>query len=374
MHELYPGPTSLGPEAVFERLLELGSGSEKQELEKPIPHILINSYQGVREALGCPERFCSNYGIGLYPKPPVKGCSLNLSPPPIAKALRGKVSRWFQHQLKPKKSAIIELARRLVQSTDDDFVSEVSDPLAWNSLALVLEIDPDQSEQLHQASTSLAEAQSAKEIHQADERLLDLLREKPITPTFGLNHSDRLYLGRLLMVTGWLSNSAALARGMHVLLLSNSYLQLLEQPTLADELFRLTSPVARIGRSDQSLEQPSRVMLNLAAANRDRAQFPVPDAIGCDHQQIHHLAFGHGIHRCLGESLARTTMAALLGALKHRAQPACLHEPIWRSSSFILGYQQLKLAWTSFEQASSQKRSKSFSKPRQPWDFSGRRF
>lgn len=346
MHELYPGPTSLDPEAIFERLLELGNQSETLELEKPIPHILINSYQAVREALGCPDRFSSEYGIGLYPKPPIEGCSLNLSPPPIAKPLRRKVSRWLLHQLDQQKSAIVELARQLVHSAEDDFVAEVSDPLAWNSLALVLELDSVQSEQLRQASLNLAEAQSSAAIGQADERILTLLEKRPITPSFGLNPNDRLYLGRLLLVTGWLSNSAALARGMHLILKSTrdlkSYQQLLQQPNLANELFRLTSPVARIGRSDLSTDQSRRVMLNLAAANRDGRYF---HEVNSSQQQVQHLAFGHGIHRCLGQSLAQFSMTSLLEALKLRGRPTCEDEPVWRSSTFILGYQQLRLNW-----------------------------
>ncbi len=346
MHELYPGPTSLGPEALFDRLLELGNDGQTLELEQPIPHSLINSHQGVREALGCPDRFSSELGIGLYPKPPVQGCSLNLSPPPIATALRRKVGRWLQHQLDQQKSAIVELARQLVHSTEDDFVAEVSDPLAWTSLALVLEIDPEQSKEFHQASLSLAEAQSANEINQADECLLGLLRKTPITPQFGLNQNDRLYLGRLLMVTGWLSNSAALARGMHLLLQQSqdalSYSQLLDLPNLTDELLRLTSPVARIGRSDLGA---GRVMLNLAAANRDQSQFQEPKAISSQNQPIKHLAFGHGIHRCLGESLARVCMGAMLNGLKNRGYPSSYGQPAWRSSTFILGYRQFPIHW-----------------------------
>jgi cytochrome P450 len=349
--ELYPGQTDLDGEALFGRLLELGSSGQTLQLEKPIPHSLINSYEGARQALECPERFCSEYGIGLYPKPPIQGCSLNLSPPHIAKPLRRKVGRWLQRRLDLKKSAIDELAMRLVDCTMDDFVAEVSDPLAWKSLALVLEIDPEQSKQLHQASLSLAEAQSSKAIGQADQELLDLLRNKPITPAFGMDENDRLYLGRLLMVTGWLSNSAALARGMHLLSTAsnseNDYHQLLNQSNLADELFRLTSPVARIGRSELSPEKNRRVMVNLAAANRDARQFPNASSISPNKQPVKHLAFGHGIHRCLGEALAQTSLRAMLTALKFRMKPTCEIKPIWRRSSFILGYQQLKLVWTS---------------------------
>jgi cytochrome P450 len=48
-----------------------------------------------------------------------------------------------------------------------------------------------------------------------------------------------------------------------------------------------------------------KLMLLLASANRDPEQFPDPDACVLERRPNRHLAFGRGIHRCIGADLAR---------------------------------------------------------------------
>ena len=59
-----------------------------------------------------------------------------------------------------------------------------------------------------------------------------------------------------------------------------------------------------------------RVLLNWAAANRDPAKFANPDELDFARENISgHVAFGAGIHRCLGNHLARREMTASLKAI-----------------------------------------------------------
>jgi cytochrome P450 len=59
-----------------------------------------------------------------------------------------------------------------------------------------------------------------------------------------------------------------------------------------------------------------RIVLNWAAANRDPAQFSNPDAIDFDRDNsASHVAFGAGIHRCLGNHLARREIKASIRAI-----------------------------------------------------------
>ncbi|MCC3774674.1 cytochrome P450 [Streptomyces sp. UNOB3_S3] len=98
-----------------------------------------------------------------------------------------------------------------------------------------------------------------------------------------------------------------------------------------EEILRLHSPsgAAQWRRADQDVEVAgtvlpagSTVMLALASANRDPAQFPAPDRLDPGRENLHtHLGFGHGMHRCPGAALARsqaliatrTLLAALPG-------------------------------------------------------------
>src|SRR5690606_18739424 len=60
------------------------------------------------------------------------------------------------------------------------------------------------------------------------------------------------------------------------------------------------------------------VVVSLAAANRDEANFARPDTLDIMRQENRHLAFGKGIHHCLGVSLARQEAEIAIGTLLRR--------------------------------------------------------
>jgi cytochrome P450 len=62
----------------------------------------------------------------------------------------------------------------------------------------------------------------------------------------------------------------------------------------------------------------AQVIISLAAANRDGGQYAEPDALDIDRANVRHLAFGHGIHFCLGAALARMEGQLALGSLLRR--------------------------------------------------------
>jgi cytochrome P450 len=67
--------------------------------------------------------------------------------------------------------------------------------------------------------------------------------------------------------------------------------------------FRMTAEPVTIGGVD--IPAHEQVLIVAAAANRDPGRFPDPDRLDIDRPRNHHLAFGHGIHFCLGAPLAR---------------------------------------------------------------------
>jgi cytochrome P450 len=98
-------------------------------------------------------------------------------------------------------------------------------------------------------------------------------------------------------------------------------------PTAVEELLRYDSPVQmtmRFAMEDtelarQSIPKGSLVVTLLGAANRDSAQFPDPDRLDIKRDNAHsHLAFGAGVHYCLGAALARLEGEIAIGALLRR--------------------------------------------------------
>jgi cytochrome P450 len=90
-------------------------------------------------------------------------------------------------------------------------------------------------------------------------------------------------------------------------------------PTAVEEFLRAYSPVtmARIARhdttiGDREVKQGERVLLSFPAANRDPAMFERPNEVIIDREINRHVAFGAGIHRCLGSNLARMEMQVAL--------------------------------------------------------------
>ncbi len=87
------------------------------------------------------------------------------------------------------------------------------------------------------------------------------------------------------------------------------------------------------------------VLLVTSSANRDPGRFPDPDRLDLGRDTSGHVAFGHGIHYCVGAPLARLEGEIAFGALLARF-PACRWPSTrpqlrWRPSSLIHGLETL---------------------------------
>jgi len=135
----------------------------------------------------------------------------------------------------------------------------------------------------------------------------------------------------LLMIAGHITTTALL--GNAILILDehpDAAAALRADPTLLpaaiEEVLRFRSPFPRLARrtaAEVSIEQHTIgtdqiILLWVASANRDGAQFPDPDRFDIHRTPNPHLAFGHGIHFCLGAPLARLEARIALGILLER--------------------------------------------------------
>ena len=91
------------------------------------------------------------------------------------------------------------------------------------------------------------------------------------------------------------------------------------------------------------------VFASLSSASRDPAAIEDPDTLDITRGASRHLAFGHGVHHCLGAPLARMQMAIALPALLRRFPDLALAEPFdqvaFRPSHFVYGLQSLTVTW-----------------------------
>lgn len=122
----------------------------------------------------------------------------------------------------------------------------------------------------------------------------------------------------MLLSTGIETTMSFLGNGLYTLLMHPDVMQRLRvNPSLMaqteDELLRLESPIQLIVRRvtedmqfrGQQLKQNDVVSIFVGAVNRDPAVFLDPNTFNIDRKPNPQLAFGHGIHYCIGRLLAR---------------------------------------------------------------------
>ncbi|SEP53153.1 cytochrome P450 [Amycolatopsis saalfeldensis] len=160
----------------------------------------------------------------------------------------------------------------------------------------------------------------AKRAAPTDDLLSDLT-------TTDLTDDELAGVGTFLLGAGLDTTANMLALGTFALLRNPGQLALLRGPDGAEraveELLRyltIAHTGVRVALEDvevdgQLIKAGESVAVSLQAANRDPAKFADPDALDLSRKATGHLAFGHGIHQCLGQQLARVELRVALPAL-----------------------------------------------------------
>ncbi|MFJ6664602.1 cytochrome P450 [Streptomyces sp. NPDC091383] len=95
------------------------------------------------------------------------------------------------------------------------------------------------------------------------------------------------------------------------------------------------------------IEKGEHVMVGLTAAQRDGARFPAPERFDIRRDTRGHLAFGHGLHYCLGAPLARLEGRVALSTLLERTPGLALDGPHdeWLPGMLMRGLRTLPVRW-----------------------------
>ncbi|RLT39987.1 MAG: cytochrome P450 [Chloroflexi bacterium] len=287
--------------------------------------------------------------------------SVLASDPPEHTFLRGIVNRAFTPRsvelLRPRMEEIVaSLLDELPDTGEWDLMDGLAQPLPVIVIAELLGIPPEDRAQFkvwsqHIALTTdiMQSQESIESIRQATSELVeyfggfiedrrrqpreDLISALVAAETEGrrLTGAEVLAFAILLLVAGNETTTNLIGSGMRTLLAHPEAAAALRAqperiPAAIEEMLRYDSPVQGIVRfatrevevGDKTLRKGDVIMGMTGAANRDPDQFPNPTAFDLDRGDTRHLAFGMGIHYCVGAPLARVEGAIAFRALLER--------------------------------------------------------
>lgn len=168
-----------------------------------------------------------------------------------------------------------------------------------------------------------------------------------------------------ILIAGHETTSNMIALGTLTLLTHPEQAESLRQdpdlaPNAVEELLRYLSVAegvaARVAIDDfplgrQRIHAGDGIVMLIPTANRDPAAFPQPNELDLRRTGRHHLAFGHGLHQCIGQHLARMELEVTYPTLLRRIptlRPAVpMSELTFRHDDGVHGVRSLPIIWDS---------------------------
>jgi cytochrome P450 len=209
---------------------------------------------------------------------------------------------------------------------------------------------------MHAMASYIRELIAERRAHGGDDLLAGLIGVQEAGDR--LSEDELSSMVFLLLIAGHETTVNLIGNGVHLLLADRGrWERLRAEPALLpgaiEEFLRFEGPVEtstyRYATEDLELggvaiSAGDAVLVSLLAADRDETRFPDPDELRLDRTQNPHLAFGHGIHYCLGAPLARLEGQIAFGKLlarfpELRADPSAALS--WRPGFLIRGLNEL---------------------------------
>jgi len=230
---------------------------------------------------------------------------------------------------------------------------------SYSSAIVRLDATPEEAQQAHRAMGEFIHRLAlTKRAQPTDDILSDLVHSGELTD------EELAGVGLLLLLAGHETTANMIALSTMCLLRNPEQLEALRaDPSLMDgaveELLRYLSViqfgVRRTAKEDfdfqgHRISAGDTVVAALPSGNRDTEHFPGdPDQLDVRRHHSPHLAFGHGIHQCLGQQLARLEMKAALSALFDRFPTLRLAAPVeevpMRDDMLVYGVHELPVTW-----------------------------
>jgi cytochrome P450 len=306
---------------------------------------LVFAYEDVHRVLSDHQAFSSEYGdLGLLH-----------TDPPRHRQLRNLVTEAFTPRtveaLRPRITQIVEeLLDQLAPRGQMDLIEDFAVPLPVKVIAELLGIPIDHRERFKRWSdaivtggrTGMSDGDARREMAVFFTDLMEERRRSPREDLISgllaaridgesLDQRELLSFCILLLVAGNETTTNLIGNAIlcleehpdleaevraHPELLASTVEEVLRYRSPVQSMFRLTRSEVRLG--DQAIPAGEMIVAWIGSANRDPRQFPEPDRFDIRRSPNRHLAFGQGVHFCLGAPLARLEATIALGALLGR--------------------------------------------------------
>ncbi|MER6084581.1 cytochrome P450 [Streptomyces sp. NPDC001833] len=377
------------PHTVYARLRDSGP---VHRVRWPLPDQyhetwLVVGYEEARAALADPRLAKDTEKVGFkFLDEELIGKYLLLADPPQHTRLRGLITRAFTARrvaaLEPRIQEITDrLLDEMLPRGRADLVDALAYPLPITVISELLGVPELDRERFRKLSNEVVAPSNPGSEYDAFVALADYLAEliedkRCAGPSGDLlsdlirttaEDGDRLSVAELrgmafvLLIAGHETTVNLIGNGVLALLTHPDQLAALRADMslldgAVEETLRWEGPVENatyryaaepleiagtaIGRGDP-------VMISLAGADRDADRYPEPDRFDIRRDHRGHLAFGHGIHYCLGAPLARLEGRTALRTLLERAPDLALDGPhgAWLPGTLMRGVRSLPVRW-----------------------------
>ncbi|WP_039804846.1 cytochrome P450 [Nocardia araoensis] len=357
---------------------------------------LVTGYDAVRRLMA-DTRFSSRQDIGIVhvpyetpgmpvatePSPQVPGLFIAMDPPDHTRLRRKLTGAFTVKRMKQLEQHIIDIAERQLDrmarlTPPVDLVAGFALPVPSLVICELLGVPyadretfqvnsakflvKDQSLDEKMAAygamtTYLAELVARKRAEPGEDILSDLARHDDLTI------EELTGIAFLLLLAGHETTANMLALGTFALLehpeqlaelradpdlLPDAVEELMRYLSVADIFYRYATDDIELG--GETIGKGSTVVVSLLAANHDPQRFDNPDTLDFHRTARGHLSFGHGVHQCLGQQLARIEMRAGFAGLLRRFPTLDLAIPAGevklRTDMNIYGVHELPVTWT----------------------------
>ncbi|PPK66157.1 cytochrome P450 [Actinokineospora auranticolor] len=314
---------------------------------------VVTGYDEGRAVLGDHQVFSSKRADPRFPATAPRFESarkiknfLGLDPPEHTRQRRMVIARFTHRRVSDLRPEIVSIVddlvdRLLADGPVADLLPRYALPVPSRVICLLLGVPYADHDHFERQSRLIVDGDSTLEqsgaafraIREYLEDLIRLRRRQPLDTLLDALIADYLDEGALpvdelaeiallLLVAGHETTANAITLGV-LTLIARPELRAAPPADLIEELLRVLSIADGPGRfatrdtelAGVPIAEGDGVVLGLAAMNRDASVFPDPGSIDPARASRRHLAFGFGIHQCLGQHLARTELEISLGRL-----------------------------------------------------------